>query len=77
MYCLLVMIVKRIYLGDFKRKVNLMAVFVANIISLIQNIVSTIIDFILILFSILSIICYYKNKYDRMSDSFLDTKFFL
>ena len=77
LFALLLSVFKRIYFGGFKTKKNLISDFVNSIIFLIQNIIYVILDFILALFSLFSIICYYKNKYDQISDSFLVAKFFL
>ena len=68
---------KRIQNGGFKKSCNLIVVFVIDIIFLIQNIVYIILDFLLILFNLFAIICYYKNKYNLLADDMLDAKLFL
>ena len=77
LFILLLLVLKRIYFGGFKKKINLIVIFAIDIIFLIQNIIYIILDFILALFSIFSISCYYKNKYNQMNDTFLEAKFFL
>ena len=42
-----------------------------------QNIIYVIFDFLLILFSIFCVVCYYKNNYDLMAEDTMDAKFFL
>ena len=71
------LMLKRIYFGGFNKSTHLLIVFVIDIIFLIQNIIYVIFDFLLILFSVFSVVCYYKNKYDLMSEGTIDAKFFI
>ena len=71
------LMLKRIYFGGFNKSTHLLIVFVIDIIFLIQNVIYVIFDFLLILFSVFSVVCYYKNKYDLMSEGIMDAKFFI
>ena len=77
LFFLFTFMLKRIYFGGFNKSSHLLIIIIIDIIFLIQNIVYIIMDFLLILFTIFSIICYYKNEYDRISDDIMDAKFFM
>ena len=71
------LMLKRIYFGGFNNSCHLLIVFNIDIIFLIQNIIYIILDFLVILFSVFCIVCYYKNEYDRIGEDMLIAKFFL
>ena len=74
---ILLLMLKRIYFGGFIKNSLLIASFILVILSLIDNIIYVILDFLTILFTLFSIVCFYKNKYQKISDDNIEIKLFL
>ena len=74
---ILLLMLKRIYFGGFIKNSLLIVSFVLVILSLIDNIIYVILDFLTILFTLFSIVCFYKNKYQKISDDNIEIKLFL
>ena len=73
---LLLFMLKRIYFGGFSRPLFYLLTFIYSIILSVQNIIYVILDFLLILFSIFSLVSYYSG-YDELKDDWIQAKLFL
>ena len=74
---ILLFMLKRMYFGGFIKKYLITISFVLVILSLVDNIIYIILDFLTLLFTLFSIICFYKNKYNKISDDNIEIKLFL
>ena len=78
---LLLFMIKRIYYGGFNKYVKLTLSFILSIIAFIKNLLFVILDFGIILFTILSIISFQNNVYYEIAsnkdDNNMELKFYL
>ena len=67
---------KRIYSGDFSKSTYFSITFIVFIYTCIECVVYSILDFLVILFGIFSIVCYY-DSYEFLKDGNIEAKLFI
>ena len=71
---ILLFMLKRIYFGGFRKLIYLTISLIFSFICIAQNIIYIILDFLVLIFTIFSLISYNKNKYNIKSDDMINAK---